>query len=175
MIKLHIPFSDLYLEKQFNCWFAAHTGTRLTHCILQYCTYMGTQKIQDYHGEQVNGNRSQVGGLAECNGECSRLIPSLQLPPIMNHTIRICRWATSLVFAHSGDRHGQMASRDSPKPPQQPAENQVTLPERKCCHLSQSSLPLMLYPNASMWTNTCLWIILPCTSTLCIFVSLSEW
>lgn len=116
----------------------------------------------------MNGNHSQVGGLAECNGECSRLIPSLQLPPILNHTIRICQWATSLVFAHSGDRQGQMASRDSPKPPQQPAENQVTLPERKCCHLSQSSLPLMLYPNASMWTNTCLWIILPCTSTLCI-------
>lgn len=57
---------------------------------------------------------SQVGGVVERNGGmCSRLIPSLQLPPILNHTIRICQRATRLVFAHSGGRRGQMASRDT--------------------------------------------------------------
>lgn len=63
--------------------------------------------------EQVNGNRCQVRGSAEGSGGCGRLIPSLQLPPILNHTIRICQWATRLVFTHSGDRQGQMASRDA--------------------------------------------------------------
>lgn len=106
---------------------------------------------------------------------CSRLIPSLQLPPILNHTIRICQRATRLVFAHSGDRQGQMASGDLVQSRgSNPLRTRSPREKRKCCHLSQLSLSPLLYFNASMRTNTCVCIIPSCVCMLFVCVPCME-
>lgn len=64
---------------------------------------------------------------------CSRLIPSLQSPPVLNHTIRICQWAARLPAICSQRRaagpDGQQ--RHSPEPPPRPAEIEVTPREKE--------------------------------------------
>lgn len=64
---------------------------------------------------------------------CSRLILSLQSPPVLNHTIRICQWAARLPAICSQRRaagpDGQQ--RHSPETPQRPAEIEVTPREKE--------------------------------------------
>lgn len=63
------------------------------------------------------------------------------------------------MFAHSGVRQGHMASRDAVQSHRRSLlRTRSPTRKRKCCHLSQLSLSLLLYLNTSMWANTCMCI-----------------
>lgn len=93
----------------------------------------------------MNGALCQVCGLFEWNGGCSLLISSLQLPPILSHTIRICQ---CLVFTRSRDGQGQMAREMRAKAA---AENEVSMHKTKRCHHSQLSLPFL---SKQVWSRS---------------------